>query len=422
MRRRVKRDIYIDITDILHFMRYAKNVTGIQRATLLIIENLLITSPSLNIRFIAHHPVFHTMVEFDGGWLKHARGSAPKDFIKQFSLKANAAFFRKLIANAFGFSDRAIYPIKWYKPCPQAGDIICILGNYWGHAGLFRYLRNQASKGVKVKVLIYDLIPVLHPEFSPKSFNRLYGKKLLALSQFAHSYFAISKCTANDLHQYLLSSDKRTKASIVTIPLAQEFPEWTALAVVKTNIHRQIEAFSQGAFVLCVGTVEQRKNPLALLAVWQRLVKEHGAAIPKLVFAGKSGWHIDGFKSIMTKTNCLDGQVVHIEDANDVELNLMLQNCLFTTYPSFYEGWGLPIGEALWFGKTCVTSSRSSMPEAGGDMCLYADPNDIEAIYQAINSLIFRPELRVNMEVRIAKTKLRTWTDVASDLAQVLPL
>jgi hypothetical protein len=44
-------------------MRYAKNVTGIQRATLLIIENLLITSPNLNIRFIAHHPVFHTMVE-----------------------------------------------------------------------------------------------------------------------------------------------------------------------------------------------------------------------------------------------------------------------------------------------------------------------------------------------------------------------
>jgi glycosyltransferase involved in cell wall biosynthesis len=402
-------------------MRYAKNVTGIQRATLLIIENLLITPPNLKIRFIAHHPVFHRMVEFDGSWLKHTRGSAPEDFIKQFSLKENAAFFRKLIAHAFGNSSNASEPIKWSKPRPKEGDIICVLGNYWGHAELLRYLQRQASDRVKIKVLIYDLIPLLHPEFSPKPFNQLYGKKLLALNQFAHSYFAISQCTANDLHQYLLNVGKRTNASIVTIPLAQEFPEWTGAAAVKTTIRTQIETMSQGSFVLCIGTVEQRKNPLALLAVWQRLAKEHGAEIPKLVFAGKSGWHIDEFKSIMKKTNCLDGHVIHIEDANDAELTYLLQNCLFTTYPSFYEGWGLPIGEALWFGKTCVTSSTSSMPEAGGDMCLYADPNDIEAIYKAIDPLIFKPELRINMEARIANTKLRTWADVATDLAQVLP-
>jgi glycosyltransferase involved in cell wall biosynthesis len=412
--------IYLDLTDILHFMRYAKNVTGIQRATLLIIENLLTSSPSLNIRFIAHHPVFHTMVEFDGSWLKHARGSAPEDFTKQFSLKANAAFFRNLISYAFGRSNNDVYPIKWHKPRPQAGDIICVLGNYWGHAGLFRYLRKQASNGVKIKVLVYDLIPLLHPEFSPKSFNRLYGKKLLALSKFAHSFFVISQCTANDLHGYLLNSGKVTDESIFTIPLAQEFPEWTAATTVKTSVRSQIQALSQSSFILCIGTIEQRKNPLALLAVWQRLVKEHGAAIPKLVFAGKSGWHIDAFKSIMKKTNCLDGNVIHIEDANDAELIFMLQNCLFTTYPSFYEGWGLPIGEALWFGKTCVTSSISSMPEAGGDMCLYVDPNNIESIYQAINSLIFKPELRVELEARIARTKLRTWANVASDLAMLL--
>jgi glycosyltransferase involved in cell wall biosynthesis len=416
----VKRDIYLDITDILHFMRYAKNVTGIQRATLLIIENLLTSSPSLNIRFIAHHPVFHTMIEFDGSWLKHARGCAPEDFTKQFSLKANAAFFRNLISYAFGRSNNDVYPIKWHKPRPQAGDIICVLGNYWGHAGLFRYLRKQASKGVKVKVLIYDLIPLLHSEFSPKSFNRLYDKKLLALSQFAHSYFAISQCTANDLHKYLLNTGKITDASFYTIPLAQEFPEWTDATTVKTGVRPQIQALSQSSFVLCIGTVEQRKNPVALLAIWQRLAKEHGAAIPKLVFAGKSGWHIDEFKSLMKKTNCLNGQIIHTEDANDAELIHLLRNCLFTTYPSFYEGWGLPIGEALWFGKTCVTSSTSSMPEAGGDMCFYADPNDIDAIYEAINALILKPELRIGMEARIAKTKLRTWKDVASDLAQVL--
>ena len=416
----MKHDIYLDLTDILHFMRYAKNVTGIQRATLLIIENLLITAPNLKIRFIAHHPVFYTMVEFDGSWLKHARGSTPEDFIEQFSLKANAAFFKNLMHWAFGRSSNASGSIKWRKPGPKAGDTICVLGNYWGHSGLLRYLHRQASHGVKIKILIYDLIPLLHPQFSPKPFNRLYGKKLLALNQFAHSYFAISQCTASDLHQYLLDVGKRTNASIVTIPLAQEFPEWTAVAAVKASIRIQIQALSQGSFVLCIGTVEQRKNPLALLAVWHRLAKEHGAEIPKLVFAGKSGWHIDEFKSIMKKTNCIDGHVIHIEDANDAELTFMLQQCSFTAYPSFYEGWGLPIGEALWFGKTCVTSSTSSMPEAGGDMCLYADPNDIEAIYKAISSLILKPEFRINMEVHITKAKLRTWADVASDLAQLL--
>ena len=414
------RTTYLDLTDIFHFMRYAKNVTGIQRATLLIIENLLTKNPDKSFRFIAYHPVFHTMVEFDGTWFQRARGSAPEDFIRNFSLKANAAFFKSVMRWVLGRSQKAAGASKWRKPHPQSADSICVLGNYWGHPGLFRYLRRQAARGVNIEVLIYDLIPLLYPEFSPRSFNRLYRKKLWGLNEFVSRYFAISLCTATDLDQYLLALRKRTSAPIVTILLAQEFPEWKGKAGYEDNIRPQIQGLSAVSFVLCIGTIEQRKNPLTLLRTWQRLYQQLGPETPKLVFAGRNGWHIDEFEATLKKTNNLEGHVIQVGDANDAELAHMLRSCLFTTYPSFYEGWGLPIGEALWFGKTCVASSTSSMPEVGGELCIYADPHDIEAVYQAIRSLIDRPKLRQELEVRISNTKLRTWADVAEDLARAL--
>ena len=206
-------------------MRYAKNVTGIQRTTLLMVESLLLDHDSKQLRFLAYHPVFKRVVEFDGGWLRDVRGREPAELVEYFSLHATGPVLRQMVLWLLGREPKSS-PTgpNWRRAALQPGDTICVLGNYWGSPSLFNYLRKQARRGVKIDVLIYDLIPLLHPAYSPGSFNRLYRKRLLALNKFVSRYFAISQCTAKDLAAYLLRNAARPMPSLAVVPLAQEFP------------------------------------------------------------------------------------------------------------------------------------------------------------------------------------------------------
>lgn len=119
-------------------------------------------------------------------------------------------------------------------------------------------------------------------------------------------------------------------------------------------------------FLLCVGTLEVRKNGIALLKAWQRLRASLGDATPHLVFSGRRGWKIDPFFSLLNSDPWLRSQVSLIADASDADIAFLHERSLCSIYPSLYEGWGLPVGEAAWFGRTCITSRESSLPEVCG--------------------------------------------------------
>ena len=88
--------------------------------------------------------------------------------------------------------------------------------------------------------------------------------------------------------------------------------------------------------------------------------------------------------------------------------------------PSLYEGWGLPVGEALSYGKTAVVSDSTSLPEVGGDMVEYCDPFSVDSLASACLRLIENPEHRMSLERKIRETRLRDWDSVAVDLVSVL--
>ena len=417
-----RKTIYIDLTDIFHFMRYAKNVTGIQRTTLLMVESLLLNHDDQQFRFIAYHPVFKQVVEFDGDWLRKVRGRMPSEFVEQFSLHANWRMMRQFVSLLFNRAKRkSSSEPNWRKAGPEAGDTICVLGNYWGSPALFNYLRKQAGRGVKIDVLIYDLIPLLFPEFSPRRFNRLYRTRLLQLNSFVTRYFAISQCTAKDLKAYLEKETSKSVAPISVIPLAQEFPFWVKADDQPRTLRPLVQTIASKPFVLCVGTIEKRKNQLLLLKTWEKLHQELGVNLPKLVFLGRYGWYVEELKTLLHGDRHIEAFATQISDATDAEVAFLFKHCLFTAYPSLYEGWGLPVGESLWFGKSCLTSSTSSMPEAGGEMCVYVDPANPVELYDGAKALVVSADKRTALEFRISTTKLRTWSDVASDLALLLP-
>jgi glycosyltransferase involved in cell wall biosynthesis len=163
-----------------------------------------------------------------------------------------------------------------------------------------------------------------------------------------------------------------------------------------------------------VGTIEIRKNGANLLRAWQKVLAELNNP-PSLVFAGKFGWKTEEFKSVLASDTNLAKHVIVVNNPTDQDLAYLYQNCRFNVYPSLYEGWGLPVGEAAWFGKLSLTSNATSLPEVCGDLVDYVDPHDVNGIARKLNELINSPRYVHDREKVIREAPLRTWQSVADD-------
>ncbi len=156
------------------------------------------------------------------------------------------------------------------------------------------------------------------------------------------------------------------------------------------------------------------------MRVWQQLDRELGVGTPLLVLAGTREQPQASLEGFLAATGNLYGLVHPIVQPTDGELASLYQNCLFTVYPSFYEGWGLPVGESLWFGKPAITSRSSSLPEVGGDLADYFDIADLTSLLSACRTMIIDPAYRAQRAARIQREKLRTWDQVARETIEAL--
>jgi glycosyltransferase involved in cell wall biosynthesis len=171
-------------------------------------------------------------------------------------------------------------------------------------------------------------------------------------------------------------------------------------------------------FALCVGTIEIRKNHHALLKVWNDLAAERGPDMPRLVVAGRRGWKAH---ATLMELDALPagGPVVFIEAPTDNELRWLYASCLFTVFPSFFEGWGLPVGESFWFGKPCAASNAPSIAPVARGLCDFFSPHHKEDMKAAIGRLL-DANAREAYRRRIEATPLRTWTDVGAAIATLI--
>ena len=136
-------------------------------------------------------------------------------------------------------------------------------------------------------------------------------------------------------------------------------------------LNDNIRKMGNEEYVLCVATIEVRKNHMYQVRIWERLIKEFGEKVPKLVWVGKWGWQIDELRHHLAEQGCVGDWLFIFNDISDDELDFLYNHCLFTIYTSFAEGFGLPIGESLAYKKPCIASNTTSMPEVGGRFVRY---------------------------------------------------
>ena len=233
---------------------------------------------------------------------------------------------------------------------------------------------------------MHDVSPVRRPEWCDHGLVRAFRAWYGAVLPLADVIFANSHATAADVRGFAEEAGLALRAPVVALPIGTGF---TALPAAAGPDVANPALPAPGGYALVVSTIEARKNHALLFRVWRRLLEDMPEdRVPTLVFAGRVGWMVADLMRQLDNANHLDGKIVLVSDASDADLAQLYRGCLFTLFPSFYEGWGLPVTESLAMGKPCVISDRTALPEAGGDLARYFDPDNANDAYRVIRDTI----------------------------------
>ncbi len=222
---------------------------------------------------------------------------------------------------------------------------------------------------VKRITVIHDLTPLLFPHYHPLLgglLQRLFLKRIL---QKTDLILTVSRHTAHDLAQVFPFTKGKTN---VIYPGRDLFfqPEFSTEVLQKRKI---------GApYFLCVGTIEPRKNLLLLLKAYQQFRAQHTDRV-LLLFVGGKGWKYQVFYEQLA-AHPFKEDIYLTGYVEKQELPALYTNALATIYPSYYEGFGLPVLEAMACGGVVISSNQASLPEVGGEAALYFHPENQEAL------------------------------------------
>jgi glycosyltransferase involved in cell wall biosynthesis len=302
----------------------------------------------------------------------------------------------------------------------QHGDIILSVGLDWNYSYTSKFQSLREEKGIKIVTCCYDLIPIIFPQYCNGDVAPYYKDYFTKLSWASSLVLCISRRSRND---YVRFAGKVGAPEVETlvIPLGDDVPDHAAHgeagsgADEPSSLSTDVQRATEKPFILFVSTIERRKNHETLYRAYHLLARAgHADRLPKLVFVGMPGWGVDNLLKDIELDPLTQGLIVQLNHVSDKELTHLYQKAYFCAYPSLYEGWGLPVGEALAYGKAVIASAQGSIPEVGGDLVTYLDPWNPQIWADEILTLIDHPERIEAMETQVRERyRPRTWRDTA---------
>lgn len=268
---------------------------------------------------------------------------------------------------------------------------------------------------VPTVISIMDLSYLRFPElFNPHDLYQLKNWTKYSVRK-AKAVLTISQATKDDIiNQYDIAEEQVH----VIYPGIK-----TALVPVhhKMSMDETRKKYSIGdKYILFVGTLQPRKNIERLIEAFAKIVAEKKHTELQLVIVGKKGWLFEPILAAPEKYGVSD-KVKFLDYVPDSALPALYQNALCYVLPSLYEGFGLPVLEAMKYDCPVITSNISSLPEAGGDAALYIDPTDVSNISETIKKVIENDKLQKEM---IAKGRNQvakfSWEKAAKETLNIL--
>jgi glycosyltransferase involved in cell wall biosynthesis len=220
---------------------------------------------------------------------------------------------------------------------------------------------------VKPVFMLHDVIPLEHPELVPDGEFHRHEMIVDRTASFA-SGLIVSTMAARDAVLRALQSRGRTSIPIVSVP----FP---VAPVFLEKAAPDLDLSKHDYFVVC-GTIERRKNHFLLLNVWRELIGQRGERAPRLVIVGSHGADAEPVLRALDQCRFLDGRVILAQGLSSPSLRQLVAHARALLMPSFAEGFGLPVIEALAVGTPVVASDLPAHREIGGNLAVYRHPTD----------------------------------------------
>jgi glycosyltransferase involved in cell wall biosynthesis len=278
---------------------------------------------------------------------------------------------------------------------------------------LFHYTDHALSRLQRTRpiiITVHDIAYIRFPWLLNKS-RQIYKKYILKTSiKKADIIIADSYSTKRDIVEFFRIKEEKIK--VVYLGVESRF------CPVSNVEEYRLRNNLPSKMVLNVGTLEPRKNVVALIKAFKEL-KGRGLKDYKLVIAGDKGWL---YKRIFdeVKSNGLQKEVLFLGIVEDEDLP-MLYNCAdIFVYPSLYEGFGLPPLEAMACGIPVITSNTSSLPEVIGNAGIMVDTDDINALCEAMYNVLKDKELWHQMSNKgLERAKLFSWEETAKKVLEI---
>ena len=295
----------------------------------------------------------------------------------------------------------------------SAQDTVLILGKPWDTMSFIDVLSKQRLQApFKVVHLIHDMVPSFLPHAFSHPLPQNYTTYMTGALALSDQVIAVSESTKRDVIRFC--KEKSLPIPAITVVRLGE-----TLLPLPAEDRTPVADLKPGAFILCVGTVEIRKNHVLLYMAYREGV-QRGIELPRLVIVGGKGWYTGDVLHELRNDPAVKDLVTVMHDTNDEDLSWLYRNCRFTIYPSIYEGWGLPVAESLAYGKVCISSDTSSMTEIATDTIDYFSPYNsaecLESIMRYMDETVLREK-----EKLVQKTYRHTpWAECASAVRRVV--
>jgi glycosyltransferase involved in cell wall biosynthesis len=266
--------------------------------------------------------------------------------------------------------------------------------------GLFLHKKPDYKIFLKESFLFYDFSFLLTQECHTTETVRFHVDKLPEQIESTDLFFCISESTANDLRWLFDIPKERVVVSL----LGRNINSKTEFDIRKEIEHHKIEPY-----FLILGTIEPRKN-ISIILEWINrnpdLLKKY-----RFVFVGRDGWGAS-FLDYVNRYNLLDAieskRILHLGYVDEIQKTTLIMGACLVFYPSIFEGFGLPVLEAMSLGTIVIASCSTSIPEVLGDDGYYFDPYSVESLDQAFSEFLFDEtngyidEVRKNIKERAA--------------------
>ena len=331
--------LVMDVTRLITRALAARLPTGIDR---------------VGLEYVRHFgPQSQAIVRLPGRWILASRHDSAR--IYEALVDARQSAPGQLIALV-----ARIAALCWQRPASHS-LLLNVLHSGFDAPGYTARARRWALRPV---YFLHDLIPITHPEYARPHVPRQHAQRVQAMLEAGKAIIVNSEHTRAELVRY---------AELLRTPL----PPTAVAPLAPAELPRpSTEAPLPGPYFVTLGTLEARKNHLLLLQLWRELAARQGKAAPRLVIIGQLGWESEQVADLLERCGAIRPLVIHKRQCNDGELASWLAHARALLFPSFVEGFGLPLVEALKMGVPVVASDLPVFREVAGSVPDFLSPID----------------------------------------------